>query len=79
MYSSSVPGRLDCCSAAQLSTFPEIVTRVVEKADGPLEVGRADGIACRTVEMFEAFGLAERLTSEAYWINENPLLGAGCR
>ena len=36
--------------AAQLSTFPEIVTRVVEKADGPLEVGRADGIACRTVE-----------------------------
>lgn len=27
--------------AAQLSTFPEIVIRVVEKAEGPLEVGRA--------------------------------------
>nr|WP_300313734.1 FAD-dependent monooxygenase [Halomonas sp.] len=61
--------------AAQLSTFPEIVTRVVEKADGPLEVGRADGIACRTVEMFEAFGLAERMTAEAYWINETHFWG----
>ena len=46
--------------AAQLSQFPEIVTRVVEKAAGPLQVGRADGVNCRTVEMFEAFGLAER-------------------
>src|SRR5690554_6461668 len=61
--------------AAQLSTFPGIVTRVVEKADGPLEVGRADGIACRTVEMFEAFGLAERMTTEAYWINETHFWG----
>ena len=61
--------------AAQLSTFPEIVTRVVEKAEGALEVGRADGIACRTVEMFEAFGLAERLTTEAYWINETHFWG----
>lgn len=61
--------------AAQLSTFPGIFTRVVEKADGPLEVGRADGIACRTVEMFEAFGLAERMTTEAYWINETHFWG----
>ena len=30
------------------------------KADGPLELGQADGVACRTVEMFEAFGLAEQ-------------------
>lgn len=61
--------------AAQLSTFPNIVTRVVEKADGPLEVGRADGVACRTVEMFEAFGLAGRMTTEAYWINETHFWG----
>jgi len=39
----------------------EIVTRVVEKADGPLQVGRADGVNCRTVEMFEAFGLAQKM------------------
>ena len=33
-------------------------------------MGQADGVACRTVEMFEAFGLAERLVNEAYWVNE---------
>jgi len=56
--------------AAQLSTFPGIRTRLVERRDGPLQVGQADGVACRTVEMFEAFGLAEKLTREAYWVNE---------
>src|SRR5690349_12134517 len=62
--------------AAQLSQFPEIVTRVVEKADGPLQVGRADGVNCRTVEMFDAFGLADRMTEEAYWVNETHFWGA---
>ena len=62
--------------AAQLSQFPEIVTRVVEKADGPLQVGRADGVNCRTVEMFEAFGLADKMIDEAYWVNETHFWGA---
>src|SRR4051812_2485696 len=56
--------------AAQLATFPDIHTVVVDRRDGPLAVGQADGVACRTVEMFEAFGLADRLVSEAYWVNE---------
>lgn len=56
--------------AAQLAEFPEIRTRLVERRDGPLQVGQADGIACRTVEMFEAFGLAQQLVREACWINE---------
>jgi phenol 2-monooxygenase len=56
--------------AAQLARFPEIRTAVVDRRDGPLEVGQADGVACRTVEMFEAFGLATRLVDEAYWVNE---------
>src|SRR3954452_5392828 len=56
--------------AAQLASFPEIRTAVVDRKDGPLEVGQADGVACRTVEMFEAFGLADRLVKEAYWVNE---------
>ncbi|HET7837291.1 MAG TPA: FAD-binding monooxygenase [Variovorax sp.] len=56
--------------AAQLSNFPSISTRLVERRDGPLKVGQADGIACRTVEMFEAFGLAQKLIREAYWVNE---------
>ncbi len=56
--------------AAQLSTFPGIRTRLVERRDGPLTVGQADGVACSTVEMLEAFGLAERLVREAYHVNE---------
>ena len=44
--------------AAQLAAFPEITTAIVDRRDGPLAVGQADGVACRTVEMFEAFGLA---------------------
>jgi phenol 2-monooxygenase len=56
--------------AAQLARFPDIRTAVIDRRDGPLEIGQADGVACRTVEMFEAFGLADRLVHEAYWVNE---------
>lgn len=56
--------------AAQLSAFPDINTRIVEQKPGPLRLGQADGVACRTVEMFEAFGFSERFLKEAYWINE---------
>ncbi len=56
--------------AAQMANFPEIRTVVIDRKDGPLEVGQADGVACRTVEMFEAFGLASRLIEEGYWVNE---------
>jgi phenol 2-monooxygenase (NADPH) len=56
--------------AAQMAAFPEIRTAVIDRREGPLEVGQADGVACRTVEMFEAFGLAGRLVDEGYWVNE---------
>jgi phenol 2-monooxygenase len=56
--------------AAQLSMFPGITTRLVERRNGPLQLGQADGVACRTVEMFEAFGLSAKLLREAYWVNE---------
>ncbi|HEY2220545.1 FAD-dependent monooxygenase [Actinomycetospora sp.] len=56
--------------AAQLANFPDVHTVVVDRRDGPLEVGQADGVACRTVEMFEAFGLAGRLVEEGYLVNE---------
>jgi phenol 2-monooxygenase len=56
--------------AAQLSAFPDIRTRIVEQKSGPLLLGQADGIACRTMEMFEAFGFSERVEKEAYWVNE---------
>jgi len=56
--------------AAQLSRFPEIKTRIVEQKAGPLSIGQADGIACRSMEMFQAFGIRERVEREAYWVNE---------
>ncbi len=56
--------------AAQLSAFPDIKTRITERKSGPLEFGQADGIACRSVEMFEAFGFAEKVLKEAYFVNE---------
>jgi phenol 2-monooxygenase len=56
--------------AAQLSIFPGISTRLIERRSGPLQVGQADGVACRTVETFETFGLSEKLVRESYWVNE---------
>lgn len=56
--------------AAQLAAFPDIKTRIVDQKDGPMELGQADGIACRTIEMFNAFGFAERVLQESYWVNE---------
>lgn len=56
--------------AAQLSAFPDISTRIVERKDGPMDKGQADGVSCRSMEMFEAFGVAHRFEREAYWVNE---------
>ncbi|PLX33457.1 MAG: phenol 2-monooxygenase [Hyphomicrobiales bacterium] len=56
--------------AAQLSAFPEITTRIVEQKPGPIEIGQADGINVRSMEMFQAFGFADKVKEEAYWVNE---------
>ncbi|AXA97254.1 FAD-dependent monooxygenase [Microbacterium sp. PM5] len=67
--------------AAQLSQYPGILTRVIERREGRLALGQADGIQPRSVETFQAFGFAERIIAEAYnigWMNfwgpdpENP-------
>ncbi|MBI3532597.1 MAG: FAD-dependent monooxygenase [Burkholderiales bacterium] len=79
-YTDAVPQELDVlivgCGpagltlAAQLAAFPDIRTAIVEQKDVPLHLGQADGIACRTMEMFEAFGFADKVQQEACWINE---------
>ena len=56
--------------AAQLSHFPSLTTRIVERRPGRLAIGQADGIQARSVETFQAFGFAERIISEAYRITE---------
>ncbi|GAA1134712.1 FAD-dependent monooxygenase [Microbacterium natoriense] len=58
--------------SAQMSQYPGIVTRIIEKRDGRLVLGQADGIQPRSVETFQAFGFAERIIAEAYnigWMN----------
>lgn len=58
--------------AAQMSQYPGVTTRIIERREGRLVLGQADGIQPRSVETFQAFGFAERITAEAYnigWMN----------
>ncbi|MGP5257417.1 FAD-binding monooxygenase [Glutamicibacter ardleyensis] len=57
-------------TAAQLSQFPDVHTRIIDRRPGRLQIGQADGIQSRTVETFQAFGFAEHITAEAYIIKE---------
>src|SRR6478609_5019841 len=57
-------------TAAQLSMYPSVNTRIVDRRPGRLEIGQADGIQARSVETFQAFGFAERIIAEAYRITE---------
>lgn len=57
-------------AAAQLSQFPDVTTRIIDRRPGRLEIGQADGIQARSVETFQAFGFAERIVAEAYWQTE---------
>ncbi|MCQ1946103.1 FAD-binding monooxygenase [Arthrobacter sp. zg-Y1116] len=57
-------------TAAQLSQFSGVTTRIVERRDSRLAIGQADGIQARSVETFQAFGFAEEITAEAYRITE---------
>ena len=56
--------------AAQLARYPAIDARIIERKDCPMTRGQADGISCRSMEMFGAFGFADRVAREAYWVNE---------
>lgn len=64
----------DCIAkraAAGLSKTPKYITyRVLESRGGPLQIGQADGVQCRTCEIYESFGLDNYLRDEGYWVNE---------
>jgi phenol 2-monooxygenase len=57
-------------AAAQLSQYPGVRTRMIEKRDSRLVIGQADGIQARSVETFQAFGFAEEIMREGYHITE---------
>ncbi|AKK04210.1 FAD-binding monooxygenase [Corynebacterium epidermidicanis] len=57
-------------AAAQLSMYPNVHTRIIDRRPHRLEIGQADGIQARSVETFQAFGFANEITDEAYRITE---------
>jgi len=63
-------GPAGLCLAAQLARVPQIRTMLVEPKLGPMQKGQADGISVRSMEMFQAFGFAEKVMRESVWINE---------
>ena len=48
----------------------QVNTGSVDQKAGPLQLGQADGIACRTMEMFEAFDFAHKVLENTYWVNK---------
>lgn len=63
-------GPAGLCLAAQLAAFPEIDTLIVERMASNIIKGKADGINTRTMEMFQAFGFADKVKRETYWVNQ---------
>jgi phenol 2-monooxygenase len=70
-------GPAGLCLAAQLARVPQIRTMLVEPRLGPMEKGQADGISVRSMEMFQAFGFAEKILRESVWINETTFWAPG--
>ncbi|KAK8082789.1 FAD binding domain-containing protein [Apiospora saccharicola] len=44
--------------------------KILERRDGPMRQGQADGVQCRTVEVFESFGIEGPLLREACHVLE---------
>ena len=58
------------CNPNVSNSHKPITYKILETRDGPLEVGQADGVQCRTVEIYESFGLDHIIKHEGYWVNE---------
>lgn len=57
-------------AAAQLSRFPNITTRLVERRGHRLELANADGVHSRTVETMATFGAAHQILAEGHEITD---------
>ncbi|KAH8700112.1 putative phenol 2-monooxygenase [Talaromyces proteolyticus] len=65
-------GSAGLCAATFLSSsgIPSSQIKILERNAEPMQLGQADGVQCRTVEVFESFGLSETLLREAYHVLE---------
>ncbi|KFZ07827.1 hypothetical protein V502_09725 [Pseudogymnoascus sp. VKM F-4520 (FW-2644)] len=68
-------GSAGICAATWLARCG-LRCKILESQSGPLEIGKADGVQCRTVEVFESFGIAEEMLREAYHVLEVNFWGA---
>jgi phenol 2-monooxygenase len=62
-------GSAGLCAATWLARTG-ISCKILERRSEPMQLGQADGVQCRTVEIFESFGIAEDLLRAAYHIFE---------
>lgn len=62
-------GSAGLCTATWLARCG-VRCKIIEARAGPLENGQADGVQCRTVEVFESFGLADELLRDSYHVLE---------
>uniref|UniRef100_A0A093V804 Phenol 2-monooxygenase n=1 Tax=Talaromyces marneffei PM1 TaxID=1077442 RepID=A0A093V804_TALMA len=65
-------GSAGLCAATFMASagIPAEHIKILERNAGPMEIGQADGVQCRTVEVFESFGLSEPLIKESYHVLE---------
>ncbi|KFY78691.1 hypothetical protein V499_02184 [Pseudogymnoascus sp. VKM F-103] len=62
-------GSAGLCAATWLAKCG-LTCKIVDSRAGPMEIGQADGVQCRTVEVFDSFGIAEDLLRESYHVIE---------
>ncbi|RAL12949.1 putative phenol 2-monooxygenase [Aspergillus homomorphus CBS 101889] len=62
-------GSAGLCAATWLARYG-LRCKVLERREGPMTMGQADGVQCRTVEIFESFGIGDALLREAYHVLE---------
>jgi len=62
-------GSAGICAATWLARYG-VPCKIIDSRSGPMEIGQADGVQCRTVEVFESFNMAEDLLREAYHVLE---------
>jgi phenol 2-monooxygenase len=62
-------GSAGLCAATWLARTG-ISCKILETRAEPMQLGQADGVQCRTVEVFESFGIAEELLRAAYHVLE---------
>ena len=54
--------------ATQLAKIGDISVVIIDEKTGPIELGQADGISGRSLEIFQALGFEERVLKEAYFL-----------